>query len=64
MAPSISAIATSPNPAVSGQLFTLTLTGSNFDAGNSTVHFSGLGCGSPCNISASGAARRCPAKRS
>src|SRR5207253_9146838 len=35
--PVINQVTTSPNPPVSGQAFTITLNGSNFDASNSTV---------------------------
>src|SRR5262249_848284 len=52
--PSITSIFTSPNPPVNGQAFTITLNGSNLDASNSTVFFSGPGCSSPCSITASG----------
>lgn len=52
--PVINQITTSPNPPINGQAFTLTLTGTNFDAANSTIFFSGPGCSSPCSISASG----------
>src|SRR3712207_8749376 len=47
-------IVSNPNPPVNRQAFTITLNGSNFDAGNTTIFFSGPGCGMPCSINASG----------
>jgi hypothetical protein len=42
-----------------GQAFTITLTGSNFSASNSTVFFSGPGCtASPCSFNAGGSGSR------
>jgi hypothetical protein len=55
VAPSISSINSNPNPPLSSQAFTLTLTGTGFDAANSTVSFSGPGCTATlCSITATG----------
>jgi hypothetical protein len=52
--PVINSITTLPATPVRGQSFTITLNGSYFDASSNTVSFSGPGCGSPCNVTASG----------
>ena len=45
--PAISGIATNPNPPVAGQVFSLTISGSNFNPATAVVNFSGPNC-SPC----------------
>ena len=54
VAPVINQVTTSPNPPINGQAFTITLNGTDFSGTNSTIFFSGPGCGSPCSINASG----------
>ena len=48
-APILQQIVTAPNPPLPGQPFTLTLTGSGFDASSSEILISGSGC-APCTI--------------
>ena len=47
--PTVSNLATSPNPPVVGQQFTLTITGTNFDPVTAKIQITGPSC-SPCTI--------------
>src|SRR5205823_3543680 len=57
-APVISGITTDPSTPVQGESFTVTLNGSEFDASNNTVYFSGPGCAPSCTATASGSTTR------
>jgi hypothetical protein len=46
--PQITNISTSPNPPLANQMFSFTITGSNFDSGGVSVTFTGPGCTNGC----------------
>ncbi len=55
--PTITNIATSPNPPVGGQTFTFTITGTNYNTSNAEVFFLGPGCSTSTSCVVSGLTR-------